>query len=204
MTIRRLHRWLSIVAAAFVLYVALTGLMMAFDSIWIGRYMATHEVAPPDGGGPPPPALVRLFADDGTVADADLASMLRTTLAAAGKSSSVAAPPRVVRLRVFGGMPQGAIVTGDEVADQIVVNAKSGAPAGMYEPGYPRTPMPFQWGVHETVKRLHRGDYFGLLGRWMDLLTGLAILFLSGSGVTMYLQLCRARGKIGRHGLFWN
>jgi uncharacterized iron-regulated membrane protein len=100
-------------------------------------------------------------------------------------------------------MPQGVVVTGDAVAEQLIFDAKTGKPAGLYEAGYPRTPMPFQWDVHETVKRMHRGDFLGLTGRWMDLLTGFAILFLTVSGIAMYLQLYRARGKIGRRGLFW-
>jgi hypothetical protein len=200
---RGIHRWVSIVAAIFVLYVAATGLMMAFDSVWTTAYMASHGLMPSSGGGGPPPALIQMFANDGTVADADLAPMLSTTLAAARITASDSQPPRVIRLRTYGGMPQGVVVTGDEVADQQVFNARTGEPAGLYEPGYPRTPMPLQWGVHETWKRLHRGDYFGLAGRWMDLMTGLSILFLTVSGCVMYLQLYRARGRLGRRALFW-
>lgn len=203
MSMRRLHRWLSIVAAIFVLYVAFTGFIMAFDSVWTTTYMASHGLSPPSGGGGPPPALIQMFADDGTVTDAELESMLRTTLAAASKASLRALPPRVVRLRVLGGMPQGVLVSGDDVAEQLIFDAATGKAAGLYETGYPRTPMPFQWGVHETVKRMHRGDFLGLTGRWMDLLTGFAILFLTVSGIAMYLQLYRARGKTGRRGLFW-
>jgi hypothetical protein len=201
MNMRRLHRWVSIVAAVFVLYVAFTGFIMALDSVWTTAYMATHGLSL--GGGPPPPALLQMFADDGTVTDSELESTLRTTLAAAGKTSPDALPPRVVRLRVLGGRPQGVVVSGDAVAEQLIFDAKTGNPAGLYETGYPRTPMPFQWDFHETVKRMHRGDYFGLTGRWVDLLTGVAILFLTVSGIVMYLQLYRVRGKIGRRGVFW-
>jgi hypothetical protein len=200
---RRIHRWVSIVAALFVLYVAATGLMMAFDSVWTTAYMASHGLMLPSGGGGPPPALIKMFANDGTVADADLAPMLSTTLAAASKGVTDPSSPRVIRLRTYGGMPQGVVVTGDEEAEQQVFNAKTGQPVGLYEAGYPRTPMPLQWGVHETWKRLHRGDFFGLTGRWMDLLTGLTMLFLTVSGIVMYLQLYRARRRVGRRGPFW-
>jgi hypothetical protein len=37
----------------------------------------------------------------------------------------------------------------------------------------------------------------------MDLLTGLAILFLTVSGIVMYLQLYRLRSKRGQRQLFW-
>ena len=200
---RKLHRWISVVAAVFVLYVAVTGAMMAFDSVWTTAYMASHGLMLPGSGGGPPPALVKMFANEGTVAEADLAPMLSTTLVALSKGASDSRPPRVIRLRTYGGMPQGVVVTGDEVAEQRVFNASTGAPAGLYEAGYPRTPMPLQWGVHETWKRLHRGDFFGLAGRWMDLLTGLAILFLVVSGIVMYLQLYGVRTRRGRRSPFW-
>jgi hypothetical protein len=201
MIMRRLHRWLSILAAALVLYVAVTGMIMAFDSVWTTAYMARNGLV--FSGGGPPTALLKMFANDGTVADPELAPMLRTTLAAAGDRVSAALPARVLRLRTYGGMAQGVIVTGDEVAEQLVFNAKTGQPASLYEEGYPKTPMPLQWNVHEVAKRLHRGDYFGLTGRWMDLLTGLAILFLTISGMVMYLQLYRVRRKRGQRQLFW-
>jgi len=200
---RRLHRWLSIVAAVFVLYVALTGMIMAFDSVWTTTYMATHGLVPASGGNGPPAALLKMFANDGTVSDPDLAPMLRTTLVAARQGASDIPPPRVIRLRTYGGMPQGVVVTGDEVAEQLVFNARTGKAASLYEYGYPKTPMPFEWNAHETWKRLHRGDYFGLAGRWMDLMTGLAILFLAISGIAMYLQLYSARSRAGRRALFW-
>lgn len=203
MIMRRLHRWISVVAAAFVLYVAVTGFVMAFDNVWGSVYMATHGLTLPSGNGGPPPALVKMFADDGVVREAELLPMLRTTLAALSKGDANSDSPRVVRLRNYGGMAQGVVVTGDEVAEQLVFNATTGRSAGLYEAGYPRTPMPFQWGAHETWKRLHRGDYFGLTGRWMDLLSGLAILFLTISGIVMYLQIRRARVRTGRRGVFW-
>jgi uncharacterized iron-regulated membrane protein len=199
---RRLHRWISIVAAAFVLYVAVTGFVMAFDNVWGAVSMAAHGLTLPSANGGPPPALLKMFADDGTVSEDNILAMSRTTLAAASKASD-APSPRVVRLRTYGGMPQGVVITGDEVARQLVFDARTGQPAGLYEAGYPKTPMPFEWGAHETWKRLHRGDYFGLTGRWMDLLSGLAILFLTISGIVMYLQVRRARVRTGRRGVFW-
>jgi hypothetical protein len=200
---RRFHRWISVVAAIFILYVATTGLMMAFDNIWGSIYMETHGLMIPGRGNGPPPALVKMFADNGTVSDAELASLLRTTLNAEAHADPSGSPPRVIRLRNYGGMPQGAVVTGGETAQQFVFNATNGESAGLYERGYPLTPMPFQWGAHETWKRMHRGDFFGLTGRWIDLLSGLAILFLTISGINMYLQLYGARSRLSRRGVFW-
>jgi hypothetical protein len=202
--VRRLHRWLSIAAAVLVLYVAVTGLMMAVDNVYGSVYLAVHGQSFPAGVSGPPAGLEELLAAGrGSVADADMPSMLRATLAAARKSDSSAPPPRVIRLRNYAGMRQGVIVTGDEPARQLVFDTGSGRQAGLYESGYPKTPFPFQWGTHETWKRLHRGDVFGLTGRWIDLLSGLAILFLAVSGSMMYLQVYRARKRTGRRSLFW-
>jgi len=74
---------------------------------------------------------------------------------------------------------------------------------GLYEAGYPKTPFPFEWGAHETWKQLHRGDLFGINGRWVDLLGGAAILFLAVSGCVMYLQMYKVRRRQGRRGPFW-
>lgn len=202
--VRRLHRWLSIAASVLVLYVAVTGLMMAIDNVYGSVYLALHGQSFPAGVSGPPAGLEELLAAGrGPVVDADLHSMLRTTLAATHKSDPSAPPPRVIRLRSYAGKPQGVIVTGDEPAQQLVFDTDSGRRAGLYEPGYPKTPFPFQWGAHEMWKQLHRGDIFGLTGRWIDLASGLAILFLAVSGTTMYLQVYRARRRTGRRRLFW-
>jgi uncharacterized iron-regulated membrane protein len=202
MNMRRLHRWISIVAAVFILLVSVSGMMMAFDSVWTTAYLSRHGLSVQGGNGPPV-ALVKMFADDGVVADADLDAMLATTLKAAQGGDPSTPSPRVIRLRTYGGMPQGVVITGEDTAQQRVFNARTGEVASLYEPGYPRTPMPLQWDVHETWKRVHRGDYFGLTGRWMDLLTGCAILFLAVSGIVMYLQLRRVRVKRGQRAVFW-
>jgi PepSY-associated TM region len=203
MMMRRLHRWLSIIAAAFILFVSVSGMIMAIDSIWTTSYMASHGLSAPGPGGTPPAGLLTMFADDGIVADGELKPMLDTTLNAVHSGNASALPVRVIRLRTYGGMPQGVVISGDAVAEQQVFNARTGSVARLYEPGYPKTPMPLQWHVHETWKRLHRGDFFGLTGRWMDLLTGLSILFLSLSGIFMYLQLRAVRVGRGRREVFW-
>jgi hypothetical protein len=204
LNMRRLHRWFSVAASVFILYVAVTGVMMAIDNVYGSVYLSIHGISFPKDSQGPPPGLDELFsAGKGSVADADLAPMLSVTLAAARQLAPTAPPPRVIRLRSYAGIPQGVIVTGDASAVQLVFNTRTGKRAGLYEPGYPKTPFPFQWGAHELWKQMHRGDIFGLPGRWIDLLSGLGILFLSISGIVMYLQMHSARARIGRRGVFW-
>jgi uncharacterized iron-regulated membrane protein len=73
----------------------------------------------------------------------------------------------------------------------------------MSERGYPTLGFPFGWELHQRMKRLHRGDFFGMPGRWLDSLGGLAMLYLLLSGAVMYGQLLARRAKSGRRELIW-
>jgi hypothetical protein len=112
-------------------------------------------------------------------------------------------PMRVLRLRVYGGMPQGVIVTGNGEAVQVVINAHTGRRASQTEPGYPEVGFPFGWQAHQIAKQIHRGDYIGLSGRWMDLLAGLSMVFLSISAAVMYFNMWSKRRQSGRTALIW-
>ena len=45
----------------------------------------------------------------------------------------------------------------------------------------------------KLVTDLHSGEQFGLAGQLVSLVIGLAILFLAGSGLWMYIRMFRAR-----------
>lgn len=200
---RSLHRWISVTSAVFLVVVALSGAWLAVESLGMGIYMANMRAARPAGSaGPPPGPRPILPGGISALNDADAPSMLSTTLSSY-QSLMPDTPIRVVRLRVFGGMQQGVIVTGEDEADQVVFNAVTGARASMTEPGYPEVGFPFGWEAHQIAKKVHRGDYFGMSGRWADLFAGLALIYLSISGVVMYVDMWKKRKKIGRSGLLW-
>ena len=50
----------------------------------------------------------------------------------------------------------------------------------------------------KLVTDLHSGEQFGLAGQLVSLVTGLALLFLAGSGLWMYVQMFRARAAKSR------
>ncbi len=192
---RTLHRWLSIVAAVFILGIALSGTWLAVESLVFGFYLAHHL---PQPGQP--------FVRESSVTplqDAQLPAMLTTTLG--GYKSSLADQPlKVLRLRIYGGMPQGVVVTGlGDGTQQTVFNAVTGRMVGLTEPGYPPTGFPFGWQAHQIAKQIHRGSYIGLSGRWMDLFGGLSMIFLSLSGAIMYFDLWNRRRRSGRRALLW-
>jgi len=53
------------------------------------------------------------------------------------------------------------------------------------------------------MKQIHRGDALGVPGRLMDLFAGLSLIFLSASGLWMYVDLLLRRMRGGRKQLFW-
>ena len=194
---RSLHRWVSIVAAVFLLVVSISGTLLSFDTVALGVYGLIHS-----GAGSRFPS--GMSADlSSPLPDSKLPAMLATTLssyhAAEGNT-----PIKVLRLRYFSGMPQGVILTGgpDETR-QLAYNTDTGEVAHMTEKSYPYMGFPFGWREHEYMKQIHRGDALGLPGRLMDVFAGLSLVFLSASGLYMYVDLLRRRRRGGRTQLFW-
>jgi uncharacterized iron-regulated membrane protein len=136
------------------------------------------------------------------VNDSDLPGNLATTLAAY-HAMQPGMPLRAVRLRLYGGMQQGVVITGEEEARQLVFDAASGRRVSETEPGYPPQHFPFGWHVHQIAKQVHRGDFIGMTGRWMDLFAGLSLLYLTVSGAVMYFELWKKRRQSGRPGYIW-
>ena len=192
---RTLHRWVSIVAAVFILAIALSGTWLAVESLVFGFYLADHLPKP----GQPAVAEPSVT----PLQDTQLPGMLTTTLGSY-KSSLADQPLKVLRLRIYGGMPQGVIVSGSgDDTQQTVFNALTGRRVGLTEPGYPPTGFPFGWQAHQIAKQIHRGSYIGLSGRWMDLFGGVAMIYLSLSGAVMYFDLWNRRRRSGRRALLW-
>lgn len=190
---RSLHRTVSIVCIVFLSIVMFSGLWLAYESLYFGFYMRTHPFVPGQRRADP----------IAPIQDAAVPSMLLTTLHSY-EASKPGVPPRVVRLRFYGGMPQGAVITGGPEATQLVYNAQTGKRVSETEPGYPVSGFPFGWQAHQYAKMLHRGDMFGMTGRMMDLCAGFAMIYLSISGIVMYAQMWSKRRAQGRSALVWS
>jgi uncharacterized iron-regulated membrane protein len=196
---RDLHRWVAVSASLLVLWVAVTGLLLSFDNVAGPVTRMFHSGA----GNGPPRGPNPMDSDLSTpLQDAELPEMTRVTLAsfhALEPNTNV----KVFRLRYFSGYSQGVVVAADSDTSQLVFNARTGARMSMSEKGYPTVGFPFGWELHQRMKRLHRGDFFGMPGRWLDSLAAVAMLYLLISGGVMYTQLLVRRAKSGRRELIW-
>ncbi|TCM16613.1 putative iron-regulated membrane protein [Novosphingobium sp. PhB165] len=181
---RSLHRAVSLASAVLLVWVAFTGTWLGFESVW-------HSLQPRSGNH-----------EIQGLSDGQVLQMVDETLAGLRKAD-VQAPIRVLRVRDYWGMKQGVVITAEPVTRQVIINTANGSPAGLTEPNYPKSGFPFGIVTHELIKHLHSGFLFGLWARIFDLLAGLALIFLSSSGLVMYLQMYGIRLKSGRRALFW-
>jgi uncharacterized iron-regulated membrane protein len=196
---RALHRSISIVCIIFLTIITLSGSWLAVESLCFGLYNQKHNTFTPGGVAPPDTIM---FDASKPLTNAELPGMLSTTLAAYHKAMP-GHQIRVVRLRYYGTMSQGVVISDGEAAQQLAFDTSSGRRVSLTEPGYPKTGFPFGWQAHQYAKSIHRGDFFGLTGRIMSLLAGLAMVYLSISGVIMYYDMWKKRSKAGRKEWFW-
>ena len=185
-TWKALHRVISVASAICVVMVAFTG-------TWLGVESVSHSLTFKRG---PPVDVSAPLSDD------EVRTMAAATLADFRKFEPET-PIKTLRVRVYGGMKQGGVVVGTDTVRQILFNTSTGAVASLTEPGYPSSGFPWGTQTHENIKHLHSGMLFGLPTRLMNLIAGLALLYLCVSGVVMYVDMWLRRRKAGKSGIVW-
>lgn len=195
---RNLHRIVSFTCAVFLIIVAISGLWLAVESLAFGYYLS-DQIEKARAGGQE--FAMRRDAM-GILPEAQVPQFAKVVLDAYHKEYP-GLPVRAIRLRVFAGYPQGVVITGESEARQVVYNARTGASMRQTEPGYPQTGFPFGWQAHQWAKQIHNGSMFGMSGRASNFLAGLALGYLSVSGIVMYASMWRRRSGSGRKALFW-
>jgi len=183
-TMRSLHRVVSVAAAVLLILVAASGTWLGFESSWHTFVTRAAPVAPTP--------LVDSQAE--RIALAGLASF---------RASEPSTPIRAIRARIYAGHEQGVIVTAGPVTRQRVFDTATGNEVGLSESYYPASGFPLGMDVHEWVKHFHSGYLFGLPARLLDFVAGLALVFLSVSGLLMYIEMYGRRARSGRKGVFW-
>ncbi len=57
--------------------------------------------------------------------------------------------------------------------------------------------------LRQLFNHIHTGEYFGSVGIYISLLSGLALFFFSVSGLYLYWQMFKSRAAIGKKQIFW-
>ena len=191
---RVLHRWISVGAIVLIVWLIGTGIVLSANNVGqlIKMQIATGSTSK-EGE----------FADlSKPIQDTEIAPLAAIGLAAFARDHPGVAM-KTLRLRYYANHAQAVIIAADKDTSQLVYNAKTGAPMTGSEPGYPDTYYPLGWEGNQVLKRLHRGDSAGMLGRWLVTLAALSICYLSISGLVIYFKEWERRRKTGRGELIW-
>jgi uncharacterized iron-regulated membrane protein len=180
---RQWHRRLSIFVAAFMFFIAFTGALLQVES------MFGHDDAPgpaPTAGaaGPPPPA---------GVTDDRAQALLATALAGVHRNSGGAILS--IELR-FDAVPTAEAIVADPQMRRLRIDARTGEPLDGASRRGGRD-------LHGVLLDLHRGAFAGSTGLWISLLCGVALVVLSVTGLTIYLQAWLRRRANRQGALLW-
>ena|ERR1700722_5782012 len=178
---RLLHRWIAPLTALFLTIIAATGIYLQVETLW-SAYHPIPRAAPQALPAP------------------DIAHWVETVLANAQRMQ-----PHVgiamISLSIDGVRPRADVIW--TASDMPVLSLD------------PRTGNPFQSSVDDAanqsmerrlgrlILQLHRGDIFGLPGRWLGLACGIALLTLGLTGLTLYVTIYRQRIRLRRWSPFW-
>lgn len=180
--LRRLHRWVGFPAAAFLLFAAVTGTLVAFTEFF-GEEEALRE-------------RTRDLVSPVTVASpaAALGDPLARAVAAAARRAPNAPIDRV-ELRPKGDQPTVTLFTGKPAGGEdrkLVFDARTGAL--LRDEAYADKPF---------LYRLHSGEAFGDGGLVFAMFWGLALAVLSVTGFFIYFTMRGIRARPGIRRVFW-
>jgi uncharacterized iron-regulated membrane protein len=176
---RQYHRWVSILAAVFLLIVSVTGVVLQVQKL-TGEDADAAEHAPAVAGG-----LTT------AMASADYAALLGRTLDAV-RARAPNSPVTSVVLKIDGSSVRGVVALPGDPPRQLVVDARSGRV------------LSDERGEHDSlIMRIHSGAILGDPGVVLGILWGSALVILSVTGGWVYFDMYRRRRKAAKRGLFW-
>lgn len=176
---RKYHRWVSAVAAIFLLFVAVTGVILQVQRLTGGD--GDEEADRP-----------RATALSTALPSPAYAALVSRTLDAARQRAPNAAVASVV-LRGDGNSIQGVVQFPGDPLREITVDARSG-----------RVVSDERHEAESLILRIHSGEILGEPGVVLGVLWGLALVVLLVTGGWVYLDMYRRRAKgTGKRGLFW-
>jgi uncharacterized iron-regulated membrane protein len=194
---RRLHRWIAIVAAAFIFNIAVSGSILAYGEIQLHVFLEHGIGAPPYPRPTPVPP----------VSEAPLPPDVNAMLQRSYHAARVYSPNgriTAVQLVVRNGIAKGLVTLGGTKPRILAFDAHSGSEVSDWSTSGVQVGQGYFTDWHQVLKRLHRGDIFGsFAGRFLDMAAGLALLYLLVSSIFLYFDMKGRRAKTGRAGWFW-
>jgi uncharacterized iron-regulated membrane protein len=181
---RKWHRWIGFPASFFLLFVAVTGIMVAFTEFFGEEEQlreATRDLVSPVSTQSPASAW---------------ADPLARALATVAQRTN-GAPVDKIEMQFKGDRPTIAIFTGKPSGGEdrkFVVHMNTGAV--LSEEAYADKPF---------LYRLHSGEAFGDGGLVVAMFWGLALALIAASGLVIYVRVLRLphRHATGIRKVFW-
>lgn len=180
---RKWHRWIGFPAALFLLFAAITGLLLAFTEFF-GADEALREatrklVSPVHVGANP----------------ADWVGPLKRAFAtAAATQGAQGAPVDKVEIQFKGANPTVTIFTGKPTGGedrQFVFNASTGALEKVES-----------YADKSLLNRIHSGEAFGDGGLVVAMFWALSLVVLTATGLIIYFRI-RRKNPRGIQKVFW-
>lgn len=178
---RKYHRWVSPLAALFLIIVSMTGVVLQLQKL-----TGNDADADAEGRSAAPTVLTT-----GLSSSAYALLISRTLDAARTRAPNTAITS--VALRGAGKEIEGVIDLPGDPLREIVVDARSG-----------RIVSDERHEAESVILRIHSGAILGEPGVVLGVLWGLALVVLSVTGGWVYLDMYRKRRRgSGKAGLFW-
>ena len=178
---RQYHRWVSLIAALFLLVVASTGVILQVQKL-TGADADAAEHGDKD----------RAAALTTAMPSPAYAALLTRTLDAA-RARAPNSPIASVSLKGDGNGIQGVVMLTGDPPRQLTIDARSG-----------RLVKDETRDPDSLILRIHSGAILGEPGVVLGVLWGSALVILSVTGAWVYLVMYRRRRKAsGKGGLFW-
>lgn len=194
---RRVHRWIAIVAAAFIFNIAVSGSILAYGEIQLNIFLQHHIGAAPYPRPTPMPP----------VSEAPLPHDVNAMLQTAYRAARVQSPNgriTAVQLVVHNGTAKGLVTLGGAKPRILAFDALTGAELSDWSTSGVQVGQGYFADWHQALKRFHRGDILGsFAARYVDLAAGLALLYLVVSSFFLYFDMRQRRQQTGRKQWFW-
>jgi uncharacterized iron-regulated membrane protein len=186
-SMRKYHRWLAPVFGLFLLFMSVTGIMLALDDMTSPFALERRGAKP----AAPPAAAATLPLQES-------AALLQKALRDAGDERRA-----LTSVRLFAQGAQLRIELQSPGAPApLLLDARSGAQLPNGAPGPVGIPA-WRVSAHGWLEYLHRGAFASWPGMVIVLLAGIALLVFSITGLAVYLDLAKRRWHSGRKAWFW-